>query len=133
MKLTQTAGYAIGALTHVAKAAPGKVVSAVEICNSAGMPDRYVLQLLGKLAKAGIVVATRGREGGYLLARPASTITLLEIIEAADGALDQSLDIALPGLTRNSKAAVRHALNAAVSEARKQLQSVTLAHLRAAK
>lgn len=42
-------------------------------------------KLLKVLARAGLVTATRGSEGGYALARPATTITAVEIVDALEG------------------------------------------------
>lgn len=45
----------------------------------------FVAKLFTKLQKAGIVSAREGISGGFVLARPAADITILEVIEAIDG------------------------------------------------
>ena len=47
----------------------------------------YTPQVLGMLARAGLAESRPGRGGGYRLARPPSEITMLEVVEAAEGAL----------------------------------------------
>lgn len=49
------------------------------------MPVRFLLTILSKLVKRGILKSRRGTVGGYLLARRADEISLLQLIEAVDG------------------------------------------------
>jgi Rrf2 family protein len=51
------------------------------------LPASYTPQLLGILAKAGLAEAKAGREGGYRLTRRPKDVSLLEVIEAAEGHL----------------------------------------------
>ncbi len=48
------------------------------------IPERFLPRVMADLVKAGLVVGHRGRTGGYRLARPAATISLLDIIGAAE-------------------------------------------------
>jgi len=45
----------------------------------------YLLKLVTKLVKAGVLRSLKGPTGGYRLARPARQITLLEVVEAVAG------------------------------------------------
>ncbi len=49
------------------------------------MPRAYLSKLLQNLARKGFLKSYRGQEGGFVLARQARDITLLEIIEAVEG------------------------------------------------
>ena len=51
-----------------------------------GVPAAYMAKNLQALSRAGIVESVPGQKGGYRLARPASDITLLDVVEAIDGA-----------------------------------------------
>ncbi|WP_408600604.1 RrF2 family transcriptional regulator [Pseudomonas sp. PLMAX] len=51
-----------------------------------GVPLDYLAKIFTKLAKAKLVVATEGVRGGFKLARPADEISLLDIVNAIDGA-----------------------------------------------
>ncbi len=55
------------------------------------IPAAYLSQILAALTKQGILTATAGPHGGYTLAQPPAHITLLQVIEAAEGStlLDQ--------------------------------------------
>lgn len=50
-----------------------------------GVPKEYLSKALQALSQAGIVTGTLGPAGGYRLARPASDITFLDIVEAVEG------------------------------------------------
>lgn len=56
-----------------------------EIADSQQISEKYVGRLLLILQKAGLVVSLRGVKGGYRLAKPAKEISLLDIVEAAEG------------------------------------------------
>jgi Rrf2 family protein len=49
------------------------------------MPERFLLQVLRNLVNHGILVSTRGVDGGYALARSLDDISLLQILEATEG------------------------------------------------
>jgi Rrf2 family protein len=63
-------------------------VQIFQISARQGIPKQYLDQLMLVLKRAGIVVSSRGRQGGYLLARTAKEITLLEIVTALEGPLE---------------------------------------------
>jgi Rrf2 family protein len=50
-----------------------------------GVPVDYVAKLFTKLHKAGLIIATEGAKGGVSLARPASQISVLDVVNAIDG------------------------------------------------
>ena len=133
MRFTNAAGYGISAAAYLASAPVGEIVSNMTICNAYQMPDRFVAQVMRLLVTASIVKSTRGRDGGYKLAKPANKITLLEIVEAVDGPIGANGDVDLAGLSKGSTATVEKALAAIEADARKRLAAITLADLRAAK
>lgn len=49
------------------------------------VPSAYLAKHLQALSRAGIVETTPGRNGGYRLARPASEVTLLDVVLAVEG------------------------------------------------
>lgn len=51
------------------------------------VPRTFVSQILGDLVHAGLAVSSFGKTGGYRLARPPTEISLLEVVEAAEGPL----------------------------------------------
>ena len=56
-----------------------------EITEQHAIPQPFLVQILQQLKIAGLVVSTRGSQGGYRLARRPDEITLLDIVEAIGG------------------------------------------------
>ena len=50
-----------------------------------GVSRTYLAKHLNGLARGGIVRASEGRDGGYVLMRPPADITVLEVVQAVDG------------------------------------------------
>jgi Rrf2 family transcriptional regulator, cysteine metabolism repressor len=65
----------------------GNPISLAEIAEHDGLPLAYLEHLVARLRKAGLVDSRRGSRGGYLLARPATDITMAEVVEALEGAI----------------------------------------------
>jgi len=86
LRVTKLTDYATLVLTVLA-ARPEEVLSASELADEAGLEVPTVAKLLKPLAQAGLVAGFRGSNGGYRLARPASGISLVEIVEAMEGPL----------------------------------------------
>jgi Rrf2 family protein len=55
------------------------------IAKDQGIPDRFLLKVLKPLVSARILHSLKGPNGGYRLAKPASAVSMLEIVEAVDG------------------------------------------------
>ena len=86
LRVTKLTDYATVVLTVLA-ARPGQVLSATELAEFASLEPPTVSKLLKPLAQAGLVEGLRGVHGGYRLTRPASQISLIEIVEAMEGPL----------------------------------------------
>lgn len=76
----------------------GALQSAQRIAGSTGVPLPTVAKVLNTLTREGIVDSHRGASGGYALTRPASQISVAEIVQALEGpiALTACVDTA-PG------------------------------------
>ena len=81
--------YALRAVVELASAAggPDKPVTADALAQAQGIPPKFLESILLQLRRGGVVNAQRGPEGGYWLARPASAISLAEVIRVIDGPL----------------------------------------------
>jgi Rrf2 family protein len=62
-------------------------VTAQDIAKKRLIPRAFVRRVITQLANAGLVSTTRGLNGGLELARPASEISLLQVVEAIEGPL----------------------------------------------
>jgi len=85
LELTKRGDYAIRAVLALARATPGERRSVREIAEDQRIPARFLSRAMTDLIRAGLVDATVGRRGGYRLARPAASISLLEVVEAIEG------------------------------------------------
>ena len=85
VELTKRGDYAIRAVLALARAADGELLSVRHIAEQQRIPSRFLPQPMGDLVRAGLVEGVTGRSGGYRLARPASAISLLDIVEAIEG------------------------------------------------
>ena len=86
MKISAKAEYACLAVLALARHGPeAPPIRIREISDSSSIPERYLVQILLQLKSAGIVASTRGASGGYRLARPATSISLGEILTAIEG------------------------------------------------
>lgn len=87
MRVTAKVDYAIRAAAALAKLSDGAPVPSAAIAEAQAIPQHFLENILRELRLAGILQTVRGAEGGYLLARPAKTITLADIIRAVEGPL----------------------------------------------
>jgi Rrf2 family protein len=86
MKISAKAEYACLAVLALARQkAADPPIRIREISETHGIPERYLVQILLQLKGAGLVTSTRGASGGYRLGRPASSISVGEVLTAIDG------------------------------------------------
>jgi Rrf2 family protein len=83
VQLTLTSAHLIRAAVYIARR--NGPVPADDVARAAGCSHFFGPKALKPLVSAGLLLSLRGHRGGYWLAKPADQITLLEIIEAADG------------------------------------------------
>jgi FeS assembly SUF system regulator len=84
IRLSNLADYAVVVMTAAAKSRDPKL-SAAAVAAHTGIPAPTVAKLMGTLARAGLLVSTRGVCGGFHLGRAASDITVAAIVEAVEG------------------------------------------------
>lgn len=132
IRLTNLADYAVVVMTAAARCRDPRL-SAAAVAAATGIPAPTVAKLMGTLARAGLLVSTRGVAGGFHLAREPREITVAAIIEAVDGpiALTNCQHGEVSACVIHGRCEVRPhwgAINAAVRGA---LAAVTLAELAA--
>jgi Rrf2 family protein len=88
LRLTKRGDYAVRAAVALGRAFDDSGYRKIrEVAEDMELPLRYTPQILGLLARAGLAQARAGRDGGYRLQRDPGAISLLEIVEAAEGPL----------------------------------------------
>ena len=84
MELNTKGRYAVTAMADLAKNGAGDAMPLSAIAERQQISLAYLEQLFSKLRRAGLVESARGRSGGYRLARPASSITVADIMQAVE-------------------------------------------------
>src|SRR5690349_6692325 len=77
--------YALQAIFDLASQAPGEPIKIAEIARRQKIPQKFLELILAGLKQGGFVESRRGAEGGYLLARPAASLTVGEVVRFVDG------------------------------------------------
>ncbi|MEQ8651039.1 MAG: Rrf2 family transcriptional regulator [Kiloniellales bacterium] len=80
LRLSKKLLFAIEAVVDIAYFSVAQPMRSSDISDRQGIPRRYLEQVLQELVRSGILAGQRGPRGGYRLARPASEISLGEII-----------------------------------------------------
>lgn len=88
MKLSTRSTYGMRAMLALAQHYGQGPIMVKEIAERQNLPATYLEQLMVLLRKAGLVSATRGAHGGYILTRSPMDMTIAEIIEVLEGPLD---------------------------------------------
>jgi Rrf2 family protein len=93
MNITSKSRYALKIMMDLT-ANDGELAHRADIAARQGIPLDYMDQILSRLRDCGLISSTRGRSGGYRLARPARTITMLELFTSVEDSFEpvQCLD-----------------------------------------
>jgi len=97
MKISTKGEYGIRAMLYIAMKGEQGPVTSHEIAQHQGIPEPYLRQILALLSKDRLIQSNRGPQGGHVLGRPASEISLRHIMVTLEGqttTIDQIL--ALP-------------------------------------
>jgi Rrf2 family protein len=87
VRVTAKVDYAVRAVAELAVAGAAVPTKAEVIAERQEIPLRFLLNILGELKIAKLVASRRGAEGGYWLARPATEISVADVIRAVEGPL----------------------------------------------
>ena len=86
LNFSEAVGLALHTVDYLARHADARVATA-EIAAALGVSEHHLAKVHQRLARAGLILGTRGPGGGFRLARDAEDIRLLEVYEAVDGPL----------------------------------------------
>lgn len=84
--LSSTSEYALRALAELARLSRGEFMLGRDLAQRTGIPSKYLSKIMLALRNAGLISATRGAGGGYMLQRPADAIHLTDIVQVFEGA-----------------------------------------------
>ncbi len=85
MNVSVKCEYALRAVLDLALAQWGQPVRIADVAQRQKIPQKFLETILADLKKQGFLESRRGAEGGYLLAKPAETITVGEVLRGVEG------------------------------------------------
>ena len=92
MNISSRCEYACRAVVELARHYPDEApLTATELAERRDIPEKYLVHILLRLKRRGIVRSVRGAQGGYLLGRAPDMVSLYEVITAVDGPLLEPL------------------------------------------
>ncbi len=87
MQLTRAADYAVRVMIQLAVPAADGRVSLPALAKATGAPESFLSKVLQALARAGLISSRRGQAGGFRISPRGRAASMLEVIEAIDGAI----------------------------------------------
>jgi Rrf2 family cysteine metabolism transcriptional repressor len=105
MRVSLRSTYGILAAVDMALQAGSAPVQTKAIARRQGIPARFLEQVLHAMKKAGLVASLRGAQGGYVLLKKPSEVSIADILEALDGPF-------LPVAGLNGRNPLRHSAKA---------------------
>jgi Rrf2 family protein len=106
ISITSKSPYALRALVELHRCGDAVPVPIGELARRGDIPVQFLEQLFATLRRTGLLRSQRGVKGGYGFARPATEVTVLEIVELLDGPVGQGAD----GVFAEAAAAARAVL-----------------------
>lgn len=94
MRISRSTGYALLAVGYLATNQKDGIILSQSISKKYNIPLEYLLKILQQLVRANVLRSKRGPRGGFSLARPITKINMLQIVEAVDGPLVSTLNLA---------------------------------------
>lgn len=98
MEISRRTDYGVRVILDLAMLGQSQRASTQEIADRQNIPGPFLAKIISQLSLSGLVTTYRGAGGGVKLARPASEINLLQVIEALDGPVRLNLCAVEPGL-----------------------------------
>jgi Rrf2 family transcriptional regulator, iron-sulfur cluster assembly transcription factor len=83
--LSKQCEYALQAVTYLAARESDGRISIKELTSRLDIPSPFLAKILQDLVRKNLLSSLRGPTGGFALAKPSDSITLLDIVEAVDG------------------------------------------------
>jgi Rrf2 family protein len=87
MKLSSQEEYGLRCLLQLARAGEGASLTISDMSEREGISSPNVAKIMRLMRRAGLVRSTRGKAGGYTLARPASQVRAIDVLNALGGRL----------------------------------------------
>jgi Rrf2 family protein len=126
LSITSKSPYAVRALATLHRLGDAGPVPIGELARRGDLPVQFLEQLFATLRRAGLLRSQRGVKGGYSFARPASQITVLEIVELLDGPFGAEATGVFAAAASAARQVLAEATVADVTEAEAQAAGATM-------
>lgn len=132
MLLSKACEYGIRAVLYLTTSTPGTYVPIRTISDMLSIPYHFLAKIVQTLAQRDVLASSRGPNGGVALARPASQISLEEIVLAVDGsAVFTECVLGLPGCGEQKPCPLHEQWAPARDRIHRMFEQVSLAELAA--
>lgn len=129
MRLTRASSYALHAVVYMAGQKKDGPTPSHIIAQKRGIPERFLLKVLKPLVSAQVLYSVKGPNGGYRLARPATEITILDVLEAVDGPMRGHAPISQNDPRNYLNRRLEQICNESAEQVRKTLSKIKLSEL----
>jgi Rrf2 family cysteine metabolism transcriptional repressor len=129
ISITSKSPYALSALVELHWQGDQRPVPIAELARRREIPVQFLEQLFATLRRAGVLRSQRGVKGGYAFARPASEITVLELVELLDGPVGSSATGVFAEAAGAARAVLAQSTVADVAEAESRAQGAPMYHI----
>jgi Rrf2 family protein len=137
MKLSEGVEWGVHCATLLAVLPPGTALPAGRLAEFHGVPTAYLAKHLQAMSRAGLLESVPCARGGYRLARPAASVTILDVVEAIDGVepafrcseIRRRGPAARPAREYRVPCAIHAAMNRADDAWRNELRATSIADL----
>jgi len=124
VRLNRAVEYGIQGLTVLARADRRRSTLLREVSRATSISETFLAKIFQKLVRSGLVRSRRGFRGGFFLARPASQITLREVIEALQGPISFPIQRNVTEMSQIPDAGGRGLLQQALERAQARVRAV---------
>jgi len=129
MKLNRSTGYGLLAVAYIAQNKDQGLILSQDVSKKYNISSEYLLKVMQQLVRARILQSKKGPRGGFSMARPATKITMLDVVEAVEGTFDISLGFEECGPRDKFAAKTEQVYAKAVAQYKVELKKVKLSDL----
>jgi Rrf2 family protein len=129
LSITSKSPYAVRALVELHRHGDSAPVPIAELARRGDIPVQFLEQLFATLRRAGVLRSQRGVKGGYSFGRPATELTVLEVVELLDGPLGHGATGVFAEAAGAARAVLGEATVAEVAEAEAQAARTPMYHI----
>jgi Rrf2 family protein len=129
ISITTKSPYALSALVELYRHGDSGPVPIAELARRRDIPVQFLEQLFATLRRAGVLRSQRGVKGGYSFARPATEVTVLDVVALLDGPIGQGAEGVFADAARAAAEVLREATIADVAEREARAAGAPMYHI----